>query len=363
MQFLFYSRTNPSNYPTMLKRISIILFACLAYVHMAFAGDPFMVSGVQVDATGSNAIEAQNIAVSEGQVRAAQILLNRLTLPSQRAGQSFDAITPEVILPMIRSLEISNEKRSTQRYLGEIAVGFSQSGVQQYLTSKGMTMMSSQAEKRLVVPVLSGSSLWSENEWQAIWSSPAFQNSLTPVEVIIPSRGNDSLINASQVSAGDMTALKRLGDFFGMRRILVASAVPGPGAINVRIEDVEVNSGIKRDLGTISGADYPDAAWQVISRLEDEWKNSNASLSANAVTTNISVLYSSHNDWLWLQNVINNSAQIQGARLDALSKDGALMSLTYGGDMERLRNELSYKGVELRQDPQIGTVLFRKGRY
>lgn len=347
----------------MLKRITSFLFACLAYVNFAFAGDPFMVSGVQVDATGSNAIEAQNIAVSEGQVRAAQILLNRVTLPSQRAGQNFASITPEVILPMIRSLEISNEKRSTQRYLGEISVGFSQSEVQKYLASKSMTMMASQAEKRLVVPVLSGTSLWSENEWQSIWGSPAFQNSLTPVDVIIPTRGNDSLISASQASVGDMAALKRLGDFFGVRRILVANAVPGPGSINVRIEDVEVDTGLKRDLGSISGADYPDAAWQVISRLEDEWKVANASLSANAVTTNVSVLYKSHNDWIWLQSVINNSAQIQGARLDALSKDGALMSLTYGGDIERLRNELSYKGVELRQDPEIGTVLFRKGRY
>jgi len=347
----------------MLKRIYLAVLSLLAFVNLAFAGDPFTVSGVQVDATGSNAIEAQNLAVSEGQVRAAQILLNRMTLPSQRAGQSFDTISPEIILPMIRSLEISNEKRSTQRYLGEISVGFSQSEVQKYLTSKNMTMMSSQAENRLVVPVLSGSSLWSENEWQKIWGSPAFQNSLTPVDVIVPENGNDSLINASEAAAGDMDALKRLGSFFGVRRVLVANAVPGLDSVNVRVEDIEVDTGLKRDLGSISAADFPDAAWQVISRLEDDWKASNATLAATAVTTSVSVLYRSHDDWLWLQNVINNSAQIQGARLDALSRDGALMSVTYGGDLLRLQNELSYKGVELRQDPQIGTVIFRKGRY
>lgn len=224
-------------------------------------------------------------------------------------------------------------------------------------------MMSSQSEKRLVVPVLSGSTLWSENVWQQIWTSSAFQNSLTPIEALVPERGNDNLISASQASVGDMAALKRLGEFFGVRRILVANAVPGAGAVNVRIEDVEVDTGLKRDLGSISGADYADAAWRVVSRLEDEWKQSNATMAAGAVTTTVSVLYRSHDDWLWLQNVINNSAQIQGARLDALSKDGALMSVTYGGDMERLRNELSYKGAELRQDPEIGTVIFRKGRF
>ena len=347
----------------MIKRIFTALICLMATFNLAFAGDPFTVAGVQVDATGSNAIEAQNLAVSEGQVRAAQIVLNRMSLPSERAGQSFDTITAETILPMIRSLEISNEKRSTQRYLGEISVGFSQAEVQKYLASKGMTMMSSQSEKRLVVPVLSGTSLWTANEWQNIWSSPAFQNSLTPVEAIVPDRGNDNLISASQAAVGDVTALKRLGDFFGVRRILVANAVPGAGEVNVRIEDVEVDTGLKRDLGSISGADFGDAAWKVVSRLEDEWKQSNATMAAGAITTTVSVLYRSHDDWLWLQNVINNSAQIQGARLDALSKDGALMSLTYGGDMNKLKSELSYKGAELRQDAEMGTVIVRKGRY
>lgn len=322
-----------------------------------------MVSGVQVDATGSNAIEAQNMAVSEGQVRAAQILLSRLTLPSQRAGQNFETIPAETILPMIQSLNISNEKRSNQRYLGEITVGFSRSEVQKYLAERGLTMMSSQSEERLVIPVMSGTSLWIENEWNAVWQSPAFTNSLTPVKILSSELGNDSLISGSQASGGDMTALKRAGSYFNSRRVLVAVAEQGFGNVNVRILDVETDTGVKREIGTVSGLDYADAAWATISRLEDDWKVSSATLASSAVTTPVSVLYRSHDDWIWLQGIINNSAQIQGARLDALSKDGALMSITYGGDMERLRSELSYKGVELRQDAALGTILYRKDRY
>lgn len=347
----------------MIKRFLVGLLFLLTNLNLAIAGDPFVVSGIQVDATGSNAIEAQNLAVSEGQVRAAQILLERLTLPSQRAGQNFNAITPDVVLPMIRSLEISNEKRSTQRYLGEVTVGFSQSEVQSYLAELGMTMMSSQSEERLVIPVVSGASLWSSNEWNSVWQSPAFSNSLTPVKILAADQGNDSLLSASQARAGDMTALKRVGSYFNSRRVLVAIAEPGIGDVNVRIIDVETDTGNKREIGTVSGASYAEAAWATISRLEDDWKVSSATLASSAVTTPVSVLYRSHDDWIWLQGVINNSAQIQGARLDALSKDGALMSITYGGDMERLRNELSYKGVELRQDAELGTVLYRKGRY
>ena len=73
----------------MLKRIVFSFLILISFASSALAGDPFIVSGVYVDATGDNAIEAQNKAVSEGQMRAAQILLNRLTLPTQRNGQTF----------------------------------------------------------------------------------------------------------------------------------------------------------------------------------------------------------------------------------------------------------------------------------
>jgi len=347
----------------MFKRIILAFGLIFMGISTAFAGDPFTVAGVKVDATGSNAIEAQVAANTEGQIRAAEILLNRLTLPSQRAGKDFSNVSPDVISRMIRALQVSNEKRSTQRYLGDVTVSFVPSEVKRYLETQGMTMMSSQAEKRLIVPVLSGNGLWAENDWHSIWASGAFTNSLTPVEPIMMGSGNDSLISASQAASTDISALKRLGDFFGARQILVATAEPALGGIQVRISDVSVDSGRRKDLGTISSPSYEDAAWSVMSRVEDDWKSSSATLAQNAVSTPISVLYRSHSDWIWLQSVINNSAQIQGARLDALSKDGALMSITYGGDMERLRNELSYKGVDVRQDGQLGTIMFRKGRY
>ena len=64
-----------------------------------------------------------------------------------------------------------------------------------------------------------------------------------------------------------------------------------------------------------------------------------------------------------LQDIINGSAQIRSARLQAISKSGALMALTYGGDMDRLRNELAYKGVSLKEDKNLGMVLSRTGSF
>jgi len=86
-------------------------------------------------------------------------------------------------------------------------------------------------------------------------------------------------------------------------------------------------------------------------------------VAANAVEMPISILYDSQSEWLRLKEAINGSAQIQDARLDALSKDGALMTITYGGNIGRLRNELSFKGVDVREHPSLGVVLGRTGRF
>ena len=70
------------------------------------------------------------------------------------------------------------------------------------------------------------------------------------------------------------------------------------------------------------------------------------------MTSSVSVLYNTHADWIALQDAINTAAQIKGARLDALSKDGALMTISFGGDINRLANELRFKGVRVEQDPR-----------
>ncbi|MCF6275442.1 MAG: hypothetical protein L3J05_06735, partial [Robiginitomaculum sp.] len=128
------------------------------------------------------------------------------------------------------------------------------------------------------------------------------------------------------------------------------------------IIDIALDTGTSRNLGRVSGFSAAQTVAQVVGTVEDDWKNSAVvAVDARSVVMPVSVLYRSHADWAALQDVINGSAQIRSAQLQAVSKSGALMSLYYGGDIERLRNELAFKGVSLRQDENIGMVLTRTG--
>jgi len=56
---------------------TLLAFLFFAVAGFAHAADPFTVSGIPVDATGTSPIEAQTLAIREGQARAANILLER----------------------------------------------------------------------------------------------------------------------------------------------------------------------------------------------------------------------------------------------------------------------------------------------
>lgn len=326
-------------------------FAFLLGASFAQAADPFTVVGVPVDATGNTAIEAQTLAIQDGQARAAQAIIERLTLDSERLSKGLQPIEVEIAAKMIRALEIANEKRSSSRYLGDITVAFNPREVQSYLKANDLNMIASQARDRLVIP-LSGSQLETSSDWFKSWEQGGFAHALTPVRALSEEQAF-GISNISDLVAKNEGALKALGAQFGVQQILIADLSSG----YINVTDIALDSGLTRNF-TVNGT-----AASLVKGLEDDWKQSSVSVAENAVSMAVSVLYEGQREWLRLKEAINGSAQIQDARLDALSKDGALMTITYGGDMNRLRNELAFKGVDVRNDPALGVVFARTGRF
>jgi len=328
-----------------MTRFFALFFSVLVIAaSRAFAADPFTVGGIEVDATAASAIEAQTKAIQDGQLRAALKLIDRVTLASERAANPVPELTPEIVGRMIRALEVGQERRSANRYLGEITVAFNPSQVQEFLRVNNLTLVSSQARERLVL--VRGSGLRGGNNLQSIFADPRFSYALTPFQAA--SAEDVQYLSASPSDAD----LKALAAKYGLNQVLI---VEPSGSVT----DISVDTG-NRNSFFISprdgGAAFADA---IVARLEADWKQASAIVASEVVTTSVSVLYSSHSDWLALQEAINTSAQIKGARLDALSKDGALMTISYGGDIDRMANELRFKGVRVEQDPKLGLVFKR----
>ena len=347
-------KADKAGYRGNMKQIitTLIGLLWLMAASIAQAADPFTVSGIPVDATGNTPIEAQTLAIRNGQARAANLLLERLTVESERAAKGTVPISEENAAKLIRSMEIDNEKRSSTRYLGDITVGFNPSAMQAYLRQADLTMVSSQSRDRLIVP-LSNGVLNVDSDWFKAWPKSGAQHALTPIRSMTAEQASALPVSAAAIAALDMTALKQLGVLMNVQQILIANDLGN----YVKVTDVSLDSGQRQTFSANGGPQ------SILSKLDGDWKTASVSRAENAVEMPISILYDTHNEWLSLKEAINGSAQIQDARLDALSKDGALMTITYGGDMSRLRNELAGKGVDVRSDPKLGVVFGRRGRF
>lgn len=330
--------------------IFVFFILSLGGAALSYGADPFTVTNIPVDATGETAIEAQELALKDGQAQAAAVMLRRVTLPSETAARGVPQPTPEMIGRMIRALEISNEQRTAQRYFGDVTIAFNPAEVQRFLQANRLTLFSSQAENRLAVPF----SRSGDGALAAALKAGGYEHALTPLITAESASGFDPAI-----ASGNIDAAARLASGYGARQVLALSADETLQGYAVSLMDISLNSREARNLGTVTGATLGLAVAAAVERLQDDWKQASVSLAARAQDLPVSVLFNSQSDWQRLQDVINDSAQIQSARLDAISKDGALMTLRYGGDLQRLETELSFKGVALKRDPKLGVIIGR----
>ena len=322
----------------LLRSLILAPIVCAAGVVTAFAADPFTVRGVPVDASAPTATEAQTQAIGQGQLVAARQLMNRLTLESERTAKGLPELTPEIVGPLIRGLTIDNERRSATRYLGDVSIAFNPSAVQQLLRSSGLTMVSSQASPRRV---FARSTLSPRLEAQL--RAGRYSHALTPLEM---PPGGDLYALGGRIDAATINAVSPDNGF-----VLVIEETTSGGIRATEFSGDEL-SDRSRDLGSFPSLDA------LVAQLERDFKQTAAVPSDSQASQTVSVLYSSLSEWQRLQQAINTSAQVRDARLDAVSKDGALMTITYGS-LDRLAAEMRQKGVRVEQDPKLGLVIRR----
>ena len=86
------------------------------------ASNLFEVKNVSVDAEASSALEARGIALKNGQTRAFQVLLKRLTRVED--WPVLPIVNEQEIETFVRRFRLQDEKTSTRRYLASMSVVF-----------------------------------------------------------------------------------------------------------------------------------------------------------------------------------------------------------------------------------------------
>ena len=134
---------------------------------------------------------------------------------------------------------------------------------------------------------------------------------------------------------------------------------------------VEVDAANRRDRGEvtarINGSDVRAAlaslADQANLRIQNEWKSRVAIGGGQRARVSASALYSDQAQWERIKAGLESAAQtlISEIRIEAVGRQGALVSFSFVGDPTQLAAELERRGVRLEQT-SMGPVLRVVGR-
>ncbi len=351
------------SFPSRLSGLITALTLAVALGGAAVA-QPLTVKNVEIDATADSAFEAQRQAMSEGQVRAAMTLIERLTLPEDRFEFDPEIVTADVAAELIAGLQISNEQRSATRYRGVLTIEFDRRAVGEFLDLYEIPYVQSPASPTLAIAISDeGSGPTLSGDWARAWRDGSYETSLTPFAVY-NDRQAQGAITVSEALIMDEEALARVAELYQVDRVAVVTARQGAGAVRtggnvMRFTDEGPVTEPLESVSALGG--FEAAADRFVTERELAWKREAIVRDTEQGELSVTVLYGSVREWRRLQRAVAGAALVEDARLDALSRRGAAMTLIHRGSLEQVGAELAARGAALEEDADLGwTVRSRR---
>jgi hypothetical protein len=356
-----------------MSRIMRLLALCVTFCAFAAApasaqqspGDPYTVAGVRVDQSATNATQARTAALAQAQRTAFQRLALRLTAAADQPRVALLQPDDATLNRLVRGVDVEEQPRmSGTRYLGRFAVSFDPAGVKGLLQGAGIPVLESRGAPVLIVPQLAQPAapppgIVAPDPWRQAWEQGGFSRELlplvvAPVSVIGPAAWETAEPAAAQ--AGARSAI------FALARVSGASMVAD--LVETAPGGVRVNRG--QISAPIQGGDagVPDAfrrlADQANARLQGEFKSTGATGGGSDARTKmtVSALYGDMAEWGRIKSGLGAAgAVVSEIRIEAITREGALVAFSYAGAPEQLAASLQRYGLSLNPVTPQGPVL------
>jgi hypothetical protein len=322
----------------------------------------YAVAGVYVDETAANAAAAQQAGFAAAQRAGFERLVRRLTIPDELAQRGMPQVEPTTLDRLVSSVDIEEERRSGTRYVGRLTVRFDPSGVRTLLRQFNLTVVDTRTAPVLVAPLVAdGTAEETATLWREVWTNGGFGDELVPLA-------------AAPVELRGAPAWQTAGPFAqqaAAASVLYATLrVQGSTATATL---VEIDANARRDRGEVTaridGADaaatrsaLASLADQASTRIQNDWKGRVATGGGQRGRISASALYSNQAQWEQIKDALEGAAQtlISEIRIEAVGRDGALVSFSFVGDRAQLVSELQRRGIALADTAQGPTL--RVGR-
>jgi hypothetical protein len=332
-----------------IARFAAIFAASLTLAGAAFAQSPvYKVKDLTLDKVAPSAAEAQLQARNDAKVVAAQRLIDRLTLPEDRANAR-QALDAAAIARLTRSSTSQGEKTSAVpggggfRATGFVTWSFRDDEVRKYLEGGGVPYVDSQAALAMIVPVAVGID---PGQWGAAWmtQNAAGQSVARSDETVLtpyiasteswnrrPSWADiQEELTSVRADRGVIAEVFQQGAQYYVRLIDMRANIPDP------------NIGQAGPFVSLQSAQAG-----AIAELERAWKVSSIVRSSGATDMAVTANFADLQEWVRIKKGLESSRLVRDLNIEALSVAGADVSFNFSGRPDQLATDLRSRGVDL----------------
>ena len=336
------------------------------------APDVFTVTGIEVDATSSDAVTARTQAIREGQQAGLDRLLRRL-VPEADYGR----LPPASSLPIddyVQSFEIANEELSSTRYIAQMTVAYDPGEVRDLLRRGRFAAAETASMPVVVLPLYEteqGARLWQDdNPWWQAWADHMDPEQLLRLVLPLGDLEDIATVSVAQAQAGDPLALGNLAARYGADSTLLVTAAAVGGASPEDVRAVRLDA---RRIGEIQqegqpltlavGPDQPldqvlgQAVEQIQASLDEQWKSANLLRFDQGGTMLAGVPIARLADWVAVKRGLERLPEVSEITITSFARDQVGLEIRYIGDQFRLEQALARLGLALTREGESWLLL------
>lgn len=340
-----------------LMAVALVLAALAGAGPGLAQGNPlYTVSGIAVDVTDKDASRAKLKAISEAQVKAFAVLVERL---AGEAGQAvLKRLSPADIGRMMASLSIEEERTGPGRYIGRLTVRFLPDKVRQALARAGVAYSEERAPPIVIVPVWQGPEgavAWTDNPWRRAWLALNAQDALVPLIIPLGDLSDAQTLSPEDAIVGHTAKLEAVRLRYSGEAILVAIAAP-TGEATVRavmsgdspLGFIDFDKTYTAEEGGVEAA-AGQAARRFYAAMVAKWRESRgpARPAAAVQALSVAVPFASLEQWNAIRSRLLATPGVAGVDISNLTGGGAIVRLSYGVPLADLQAALAGRRLDL----------------
>lgn len=316
--------------------------------------DPvFTVTNVPVDVSAPNPLQAREKALVEGEKKAFEILVRRLVAAEDVA--KFPTPSDADLETMIKGFEFAEERTAPGRYIALLSVVFRADRIAGMIRGAAVPFVALSAPPVLTIPLVRTSTgvvaLGDKTPWRDAWGPVAKAGGLIPMRVLRGDAEDTKALDPEQAFVGDLAALGRIAERYGVQRVLVSIATgetEGPFAVSGTLYEIGLGEKVAMPAQTGVAADkLTEAAVRHRTKLEEDWK-SVAALSHDIADAVIAVVpIKDLAEWVKVRRRISAAASVRKVQVQALEEGRAVVLVNFVGTRAQLDKALQQQGLAL----------------